>query len=677
MFDDFKKPTYDEWRAVTEKSLKGANFEKQLTTRTPEDITLQPLYFDADGIQHALTAPGAFPYVRGIHAEPRPWHIAQELPAPTPQDFNTMLVADMARGQTAVNIPLDDPSRAGTDPDQAEPGAVGAVGVSLASAADYQAALAGIPLDETPVTVHAPVSALAHAALLVAAADLPPGEINGAVGYDPLGVLAAVGSLPVSLERLYDEAGSLLVWAVQAAPGLHTFHFDLTPYADAGASAVQELAYALATGVDALRAMVARGLDPMAVFKHSRFTFALGANFFMEIAKLRAFRGLWAQVGAAYGVPPEFCKAYVYGRTGRYNKTLYDPYVNMLRTTTEALAGAISNLEGMHVAPFDEIIRQPDEFSRRVARNQQIILQQEVNLTALLDPAGGSYYVETLTDELGGAAWEAFQQIEAEGGMAQALLRGDVQKAVAEVAEGRMKAFAKRKTRLVGTNMYPNLGEPRVTADDLETDVIHQTRVKAIQSARPEKAPDPLTDFSAAVAAAENGATLGQLIPALRSADETTGPTVEPLCIQRLAVPFETLRRGAEAYADANGHPPRIFLANIGPLKRHKPRTDFTRGFFEVGGFEIIDPTGFDSASAAAQAAQDSGASVTVICGNDDDYADFVPAYAEAVKPGMTVILAGRPSEDLADLVDDAIYLGADCYAINRQLHKRLGIEKS
>jgi methylmalonyl-CoA mutase len=311
--------------------------------------------------------------------------------------------------------------------------------------------------------------------------------------------------------------------------------------------------------------------------------------------------------------------------TSAINKTVYDPYVNMLRTTIEAFAGAAGGTDSMQVAPFDAPFRQPDEFSRRIARNQQLILQHEVGLSRTIDPAGGSYYVEYLTDWLARQAWTLFQEVEKQGGMFKALQAGFVQDQVAAVAAQRLTNLERRKDVMVGVNMYPNLAEesPTFVYDD------NQPNDKLI-------------------------------IPLLR-----------------LAASYEKLRHNASAYRQRTGTTPRIFLANLGS---YRARADFTTGFFEVGGFEIINNGRFNSPEEAAQAALDSDAPVVVICSTDDNYPQIVPPLVSTIKaqkPDVVVILAGYPQDQIdahrAAGIDEFIYIRANCYEMNRWLQQRIG----
>ena len=700
-FDEFPAPSFDVWQQAAVDSLKGRPFDK-LITSTWEGILLQPLYRreDTADIAAAGTIPGAPPYLRGSAAAGylvHPWAIAQELAYGTPEAFNRALRFDLEHGQTVANLLLDRPTRAGKDPDAAQPGEVGRGGLSLASVEDVAAALNGVDPAVVPLTIRAGTAALPLLALLVAhmrRAGRPAADLHGCLEDDPLGVLAHEGAIPLSLSRAYDEMAQITLWAEHHAPRLQTVAVHTYPYHNAGANAVQELAFALATGVAYLRAMQRRDVDVNVAARHMRFDFAVGGNFFMEIAKLRAARLLWSQAVAAFGGDDDAQKMRIHARTSRRNKTAVDPYVNMLRVTTEALAAAVGGVESLHVAPYDEPARPPDEFSRRIARNAQVILREEAHLTAVIDPAGGSYAVEVLTDRLARDAWALFQEIEGVGGMAEAIKDGFAQSRIAAIAGRRAANLATRRDVLVGANQFANPKEPAPLADETDYAAIHRER--AAQMAQYRTHDDPTVHAAAlerlaemvaapaetmvetAVAAAAAGATLGEITRALRLNDSAR-PTIVPVSLARAAEPFEALRRQAAAYTVAHAHPPRVFLANLGPPRQHKARADFVQGFFEVGGFEIITNNGFPDAETAAAAALASGAPAVVICSTDETYPELVPPLVKALRKkarDVTIILAGRPTDQLEALkkagVDEFIYLGADCAALNEWLIERV-----
>jgi methylmalonyl-CoA mutase len=699
LFAEFDRPTYEEWVAATVKSLKGKSFER-LTQNSDEGIPIKPLYTQADtaDLTHPNTIPGRIPFVRGTEADGyliRPWLVAQELAYPTAEQFNRALRYDLERGQTAVNLRLDPPTRAGLDPDQSKPGEVGWRGVSLATIEDMATALSGVDLARLPIFMRVGTAALPLLALLAAylrrnGKDVS--QLQGCLENDPLGVLTHEGTLPLSINQAYDEMARLLLWAAKRAPRLRTIGLHSYPCHNSGANAVQELAFTLGNGAAYLRAMGERGLDVNVTARHMMFHFAVSGDFFMEIAKLRAARILWSQIVAAFGGDVAAQKMRLHVRTAVINKTVTDPYVNMLRVTTEALSAALGGADSISVAPFDEMIRPPDEFSRRIARNVQIILQEEAYLTHLLDPSGGAYYIEYLTDELARRAWTLFQEVEGRGGMLAALQTDFPQELIAKEVKSQTDKLAARKDVLVGTNLYANAEETLLENTAVDFTAVYRQRTQQIENYRTHD-DDPTAHTAvlqmlnrmltappeemveAAIAAAQAGATLNEITRTLRINDEER-PSIQPVTLHRRAEPFEELRHLAEAYEERYGRRPHIFLANMGPLRQFKARADFARSFFEPGGFEIIYPKGFEDVATAVTAAQEAKLAAVIICSTDEVYPEVVPTLARALKEEMgkdtAVLLAGRPGEreDLYRTagVDEFIYLGANCYEVNNWL---------
>ena len=692
-FSEFAPHTRNEWRDVAVASLKGVPYEKALISRSYEDIEVRPIYWAEDlaALTHVASVPGFSPFVRGCGAGgyvTRPWDVCQELWASTPEAFSAVAAHDLARGQTALGVVLDGPTRRGRDPGRAEDHEVGTLGLSLCSLEDVQTTLAAVQLETTPFQVAAGATALPLVAALAAyarCAGVPARALQGCVGADPLGELAREGSIPLAIDQAYDVMASVVRWTRAEAPSLRTLLVQGCPYHDAGASAVQELGFAVATGVAVMRALIDRGLDVGEVAASVRFTFSIGGDFFMEVAKLRAARMLWSRVVDAFGGDAAAQEMSVHGRTSARTKTVLDPYVNMLRNTTEAFSAVVGGVDSLHVRPFDEPIRPPTEFSRRVSRNVQLLLRNESHLTVPIDPSGGSYYVEELTDRVAAGAWDVLRQVELRGGMLAALEAGFPQDEVAAVAARRAASLASRRDVLVGTNQYANPTE--VPLDVPKTDRAALARQRRDEVARfvagrsgtdaaRARALDTLRsgpDVAAAVEAVLAGATLGELYAAIGGAvprererererlhagkdamnqegeGQGEGPKVRPLHTARTAEPFERLRARMERVASQRGKRARVFLANIGPLAQHKARGDFTRGFFEVGGFEVVGNDGFSSAEDAARAATESGAEVVVVCSTDAAYPAVVPDLARRIKAagrGTWVVLAGKPAPE-------------------------------
>lgn len=692
--EEFPPATPAEWRAEAERALKGAPFEKVLVARTPEGIDLEPIYH-GDAPPPAGSLPGFAPFVRGATASGhavRPWGIAQAIPYGSAKDFNTAARHDVERGQTILLLSLDRAGRLGRDPDLAAPGEVGFCGTSIATTEDLARALA--QLEDTPLHVQPGSSGLPLLALLVATlrrAGRNPSAVEGWLAQDPIGELMTEGSLPV--ETAFDHAAAVTRWTLEHMPRLATLGVTAQPCSDAGASAVQELAFALASGVESLRQMTARGLAVDDVAPRMRFAFPVGADFFMGIAKLRAARMLWQRIVSASGGGTDSQRMRLHARTALWNKTAHDPYVNMLRNTTETCAAVFGGCDSLHVGAFDEVVRPPDEFSRRIARNTQIILREECHLDRVIDPAGGSWFVEELTGQLAKKAWSLFQEVEKRGGMLPALQEGFLQQAIAGVRAGKEKAIGQRRTSIVGTNKYADPAEQPLPQRERKLEELQRARAAEIahyrttgghieQTALLEKLAHLLESGSdglveAAIDAAVHGATLGELSRTLRHGDEERTPvTIEPLRLRRAAEPFESLR------AVVSASPKRkVFLANMGPLRQHKARADFSISFFQAGGFEVESGANFAAANEAASAALASRADIIVICSSDDTYPDLVPPLAGAIKsqsPERILVVAGYPEAHVeafrAAGVDAFIHIRANCLETLTGLAAQLGI---
>ncbi|HBC92700.1 MAG TPA: methylmalonyl-CoA mutase, partial [Pelotomaculum sp.] len=681
LFGDFPYARYEEWRKAAEKSLKGASFEKKLISKTYDGFEVQPIYWqsDVEDLPHMGSLPGFPPFVRGSAALGyflKPWEISQEFSYGDPVALNQAILHDLERGQTEFNFWLDYAGLAGLDADEAVSEDVGRAGVSISSLADLARVLEGIDLEKTPVYMQAGTMGLPVLALLSAYMrhqGKSTEKLRGCIGMDPLGLLIRTGVLPYSLKDAYDAMAWTTAWAREHAPLLQTVLVQGHPYHDAGGSAVQELAFAAATAVEYLGEMQARGMHVDDVAARMRFSFSSGSDFFLEIAKLRAARLIWSQIAGAFGGSEKAQKMYMHVSTSNWNKTIYDPYVNILRTTTEAFAGVIGGADSINIGAFDRAIRPSDDFSRRIARNIHFILNDEVNLTIPVDPSGGSYYVEKMTDSLARKAWSLFQEVEAKGGMSKALQEGFPQEQAAQTAAKRKANIARRKDIFVGTNMYPNTIEKPLADNPVDYKTMKREQSKllagyraSIDKAALQEALNALVEakaqgggvVEAAVKAALSGATLGTLACAVQT-EGAVVPSISAINIHRGAEIFEFLRKTSEAYRDKTGSPPRVFLANMGPIPQHKPRADFTTGFFETGGFKVLKNDGFPTVEEAAGAFADSGASIAVICSTDDTYSELVPPLTKLIKdarPDTTVLLAGYP----ADLVETFRQAGGD-----------------
>jgi len=693
LFADFPAATDADWRKAAEEGLAGASFEKKLITRTPEGIDLQPIYSRADGEKLSLPEawPGLAPYVRGIDplgSRVSGWYICQEPGSRNLEQFNAALQHDLLCGQNAVSLPLDTATRLGLDSETAKPAEVADRGLSIASLEDIEAALQGVDLAAVPLFVSAGIAALPVTALLAAWLSKQGRSVvglNGAILSDPFSEWVRRGQLPVSMSKACDDMALLTQWATKDKLKLRTIGVDAALWAEAGANAVQELAFGLATGVDYLRAMHERKISADDAGSRFIFSYALGSNFFMEIAKLRAARLLWARTIEVAGGGAEAQRLVCHGRTTQWNKTVLDPHVNLLRTTTEAYAGVVGGCTGLQVGAFDECLRTPDDFSQRLARNIQIILAEECQLGRVVDPAGGSWYVETLTRQLAEKAWALFQEIARKGGMAAAIREGFPQSLVEKTANERVTAVESRRDGIIGTNLHPNLRE-KIAA--IVPSSARKTDARPQPSAAVRAALSKLVSCDRGVLPREiqvafgHGATIGSVTAALASAGDTA-PAVKPVISRRRAEPFEALRRRSEAFLARTGARPKVFLATMGPRKQHAARADFSSGFFAAGGFEMIPNKGFETAEAAAGVAIASGAPIVVLCSTDETYPALVPPFAQmlkaAAKPPL-IVLAGLPAtpelqqQFKAAGVDEFIHLRANCAKLLGNLQDKLGL---
>ncbi|MDR1840738.1 MAG: acyl-CoA mutase large subunit family protein [Holophagales bacterium] len=679
LLSEFRAPSLGEWKEEVVRLLKGAPFEKKMLAATYEGITLQPMYTaeDTKNLPFQDTLPGEWPYLRGTEALGKRldgWLTAQELPYADPADFNEALRHDLKRGQNAVTILLDAAGYRGLDADQAETCMAGSNGTSISAFADAAKALEGvdpyIPHIVSGGAGSVPAAALVVAALKAKGVDFA--DIKLTLGNDPLGFLAAAGQLPMSVDEAFDALASLTNWAIVNAPKSRTLVACGFPYYESGANAVQQLAFTLSSALAGLRAMEARGVSVENAASRMVFRLKTGGNFFMEIAKLRAMRVLWAQLARACGASNEAARICLQVRNGRLNKTQFDPHVNILRGTLEAFAAIAGGVDSLHVCAYDEALGgQPSELGRRIARNTQIILREESRLDHVADLAGGCWAVETLTHQLMTAAWKLFQETEGLGGLQKALETGYVQNAIKEVANARRKAAAARTDIIVGINQYPNALETLPEIKTTDNKAIQAKLGAAAAAARKGQARSK--DFAALIDAAPKS-TLGEISQALGRSGSVV---VEPLTAFRVAEAFEALRC---AMLKSRKGKTDVFLANLGPVGAYMPRLDFTRGFFQAGGFAVEDKSWFKTPEDAASAAISCGAPIIVAVGLDDTYIEQVPVLAGAVKAagGRTVLVAGLlkdRAEAFKDAgVDDFIHIKSDACAVLSKLAGMLGV---
>jgi methylmalonyl-CoA mutase len=618
----FELKSAEAWTDAAEKLLKGKPFGKILNTQTYDGFTHGPIFRQADLAEDVTGGlPGVQPFTRGTTATgytTHPWLIAQELIHPDPDILNKLLTDAIAAGQTAVYIVPDRASERSTFADKSE---WGKCGTHIRSYADFAAILRNIDIGQIPLFIKALNNASLFAGYLQAYCDksgLDPAKVKGAIEFDPIGHAIRTGQFASTSDNMMDEAGALVQWSQTVVPGVKTIGIHGGLFEKAGAATVQQYAYALAMATDYVAALGERGFDINGVLQQVRFSLSLSPNIFIEIAALRAIKKLWATIAAEFGGNEASQKIDIHARTGSFYKTIEDPHTNILRTATEGFAAVLGGINSLHIGPFDHLFAPANAFSSRIARNQHIILKEEANLEKLIDPAGGAWAIEKLTEEMTGLIWDIFKEIEAFGGFIKYLEAGKPQAAIAATREKRIQHLLTRKDKLIGSNIYPNHLPPYTPATPFD----HQAFV--------EKASSQSYDLQADLKAIPNR--------------QTGGSEIDPLPMMRAAEVFENIRTKVRQLAQ----PPVVTLLNWGNLANHKARADFSREFFEVGGFKIANTTGFENVADMVTAIKGSTSNTFVICGKDGDYESIVPELipaAKAAKPGATFVLAGYPKD--------------------------------
>ncbi len=671
-FDEFAPTSYEQWKEAAEAALKGAPFDKKLLSKTYEGITIQPIYTrqSCEDFGQRLTFPGAKDFLRGTNATGyinQPWTIAQASDAVLPEDANAIIKKELSKGATAVAFGPQ---------------------LILETLEDAEALFDGIDLSIYPLNAYAGESAFALLALIKAYEDkkgLDSTSLSGCIGADPAGAMAANGKISGSIEQLLEQLSIALQWSLKNAPQLKTIYIQGSVYHNGGANAVQEVAACMSSAIAYIEALLKDGYDINDIAKTIRFGFSLGANFFMEIAKIRASRLIWAQIIKAYGGNDEAAMINITARTSSFTSTVYDPYVNILRSTTQAFSGIVGGVDALQVAPFDEAVRPSDELSRRVARNIQVMMQNEFNLLSPVDPAGGSWYIETLTGQLAEAIWVSMQKIEADGGIFAVLQAGTLQEQIAATLNERFNKLATRADKAVGTNMYANMLEEKLQGTcECEKQQAARKAAAAKHAALYQKSDidKALANIDKCIGSAVKAIAAGTTVNDIAAKLSGDGLSVKEIPAHRWTEQFEALRSRTEAYKAAKGQSIKVFLANMGPIPQHKARADFSTGFMEVAGFEVLKNDGFASVDEAAAAAKASGADVTIICSTDDTYPEIVPALVAQIKaacPAVRIILAGAPAPELKEAwnkagIDDYIHVKANSLQILSEIQKARGI---
>lgn len=576
LFAEFPPVSTEAWEAAIAVDLKGADYERKLVWRTNEGFNVRPYYRaeNLEGLETLNAAAGEFPYLRGVSGDNN-WLTHQTIEVAAPAEANATALQMLNAGVDSLGFEIKDENF---------------------SEADLDVLLKDICMPAVNLTFSG--KKMPHVAALV----LAKAEKDG-VSKDDTRVNFCIDPIVKHLSmkgdwcekcggtKCFDKIADLVA-KTKEYKNVRVVTVSGNVFSDSGSTIVEELGFSLAVAHEYLVRLMDRGLTIDEAARKLRFSFAVTSNYFMEMAKLRAARLLWANIVKAYGPEkPCSCKMFVHARTSAWNQTVYDPYVNMLRGTTEAMSAAIAGVHSLEVLPFDHSYEAPSEFSYRIARNESLLLKHESHFDQVIDPAGGSYYIENLTKSIADEAWKLFLEVEEKGGYVEAFKAGFIVERVKASAAAKDKAVATRRQTILGSNQYPNFTE---VAD------------KALCAEVVERKPDE-------------------------------GNVLVPY---RGAMAFEQMR----LHVDRSGKEPKAFMLTCGSLAMARARAQFSCNFFACAGIRVIDNTFFKSLEDGVKAALESKAEIVVVCSSDDDYAEVAPKIKEMLGDKAILVVAGAPA---------------------------------
>lgn len=611
LFSEFPPVSPEAWKEKIIVDLKGADFDKKLIWKTNEGFNVNPFYTaeDIEGMKSTDSLPGEFPFVRGTKTD-NSWYVRQDIHVDNFKEANKKALELLEKGVTSLGFHIK------KDALNAE---------NLATLLD------GICPEKVELNFKTCNCATEQLLELLTSFYTAKGydlsKCIGSVAYDPFKKPLIKG---VEADNWVNSAIKIFE-ASKALPKYRVLTVNAINLNNAGSYIYQELGYALAWGNEILAKLTDAGLEATEVAKKIKFNFGISTNYFMEIAKFRAARMLWANIVKAYQKEGDCecaAKIYVHAQTSEWNMTVYDAHVNLLRSQTEAMSAALAGVNSLLVVPFDKPFKAADDFSERIARNQQLLLKEECHFDKVVDPSAGSYYIENLTQSIAKEAWKLFLTIEEEGGFYAAIKNNSVQEAIKASSKARKAAIATRRESLLGTNQYPNFTE-----------------------------------------------TAAQKIKEMPSCNCgcNSAKSIEPLCFERGAVEFEELRLATER----SGKTPKAFMLTIGNLAMRLARSQFSCNFFACAGYKVIDNLGFDTVEAGIKAAMDAKAEIVVLCSSDDEYATFAPEAKAALKDKAILVVAGAPAcmEELkAQGIDQFIHVRSNVLETLKDFNKKLGI---
>ena len=621
MLADFAPVSKQAWKDKIIADLKGADFDKKLVYRAPEGFSIQPFYRreDLKGLKTTVSAPGQFPYVRGTRTD-NDWSVRQNICAcKNARKANQKALEVLNKGINSLGFCLDH-----------EKLNYHFIKVLLK---DIHAEAISINFDICPCAAPKLADILVR---YYGRMGYDFKAVHGSINVDPMKQMLLKGK---NLSR--EEVTRKLVETVNAAKTLVNYRVvgvNSVILNNSGAYATQELAYALAWGAEYMTMMTEAGVPNYRAARDIRFNMGIGGNYFMEIAKFRAGRLLWAKIVEQYKDPifttalRNGAKMNVSAATSRFNMTIFDAYVNLLRSQTETMSAALAGVDEIVVTPFDVTYEEPTDFAERIARNQQLLLKEEAHFDKIVDPAAGSFYLENLTASLAEEAWKQFLAIQEQGGLFEMIRTGKVQEAMAANLKNRLQDVARRKEVLLGSNQFPNFTE------------------KAAKKLK-----------------IENGKLKG-----CGCAGSCEAPAIPTLPIARAAEEFEALRLETEAAP----HQPVAFMLTIGNLAMRIARAQFSCNFLACAGYKVIDNNGFKSVHDGIKAARKAKADIIVLCSSDDEYAAYAPqAWLELEGAKELFIVAGAPAcmEDLQKLgIQNFIHVRCNVLETLKQYNQQL-----
>jgi methylmalonyl-CoA mutase len=609
LFQEFGATSTEEWKEKIIKDLKGADYDKKLVWKTNNGFKMQPFYRKEDltELNYLDTFPGDFPFIRGNEANAKGWKVNQVIEVNNIEDANKKALEIRLKGVDSLTFNF----KKGVNPTEA----------------DIEALLENIRIDLMEVNFITDNSAnlIEIIEKLARKHNRNLEEVKGSVYCDPLSEISLAGKTNNNKEQAFD----CLLKGYENAKYLSNFHcltVDGSIFLNAAASTVSEMAFTLSEAVEYLNFLTDKGIDIDEASKHIRFKFASGSSYFMEIAKFRALRYLWAKIVNEFGISKsDSAKMHIHAVSSTLNKTVYDPYVNMLRTTTETMSAALGGVDSITVLPFDYVSDKSSELGQRIARNQQLLLKGESHFDKVNDPAAGSYYVENLTNELIENTWKLFLEVEEKGGYLAAFESGFITETINTEANKFSSDIAARKKIILGTNQYANTLE-------------HITDV------------------------AEN-----DLKPANKLA-------INPI---RGAMEFENMRFATERFTEKSATP-KVWMFTYGNLTMRKARAQFASNFFGCAGFQTIDNLGFATIEEGIAAAKTANPEIVVICSSDDEYKEIALPVFEALKNDAIIVLAGYPKDMIEELkakgFTNFVHVKTNALAELGRYQKELGI---